>query len=58
MQALNPDAPVREIVGDWAHSAEMHADARLPLALTIFRLLPRSVGPAQRADHTGSGRRS
>jgi len=37
---LNPDAPVREFVGWWAHTAEMRADRRLPIALGLFGLLP------------------
>lgn len=39
---LNPDAPVQGFNGFWRHSAEMHADARLPLALATFGLLPDS----------------
>lgn len=37
--AVNPEAPVSEYVGTWAHSAEMHATARLPLALVKLKLI-------------------
>jgi pimeloyl-ACP methyl ester carboxylesterase len=37
---LNPDAPVREFVGTWAHTWEMRAVTRLPIALGLFHLLP------------------
>jgi dipeptidyl aminopeptidase/acylaminoacyl peptidase len=40
---FRPDAPVTAYVGWWRHSAEMHAEARLPLALTAFGLLPGRV---------------
>lgn len=40
IRRLNPAAPVREFVGTWAHTAEMRAGARLPLALRLFHLLP------------------
>ena len=36
----NPGAPVYAFVGDWAHSAEMHAKRLLPTALATFDLLP------------------
>ena len=47
----NPEAPVTRWVGRWAHSREMHALARLPLALVRLRLikldepLPRGIRP-------------
>ena len=47
----NPEAPVTRYVGTWAHSKEMHATARLPLALVNLKLikldepLPRGVKP-------------
>ncbi|MGZ4353090.1 MAG: alpha/beta hydrolase family protein [Gaiellaceae bacterium] len=47
----NPEAPVTKYVGTWAHSREMHALARLPLALVNLKLitldepLPRGVRP-------------
>jgi pimeloyl-ACP methyl ester carboxylesterase len=37
--AANPEAPVAKYVGTWAHSAEMHATARLPLALVELKLI-------------------
>jgi pimeloyl-ACP methyl ester carboxylesterase len=37
--AANPEAPVTSYVGRWAHSAEMHATARLPLALVNLKLI-------------------
>jgi poly(3-hydroxybutyrate) depolymerase len=37
--AANPEAPVTSYVGTWAHSAEMHATARLPLALLKLKLI-------------------
>lgn len=36
---LNPNAPVTAFVGKWQHSAEMHANGRLPAALAAFGLL-------------------
>lgn len=36
----NPGAPLYAFVGDWAHSAEMHAKRLLPIALATFDLLP------------------
>ena len=35
----NPRAPVTKYVGTWAHSHEMHALGRLPLALVRLRLI-------------------
>jgi pimeloyl-ACP methyl ester carboxylesterase len=40
IKKLNPDAPVVEVVGYWAHTAEMTAWTRLPIALGRFGLLP------------------
>lgn len=37
--AANPETPVTAYVGDWRHSAEMHATARLPLALVKLKLI-------------------
>jgi hypothetical protein len=37
--AANPEAPVSSYVGTWAHSAEMRATARLPLALVKLHLI-------------------
>jgi poly(3-hydroxybutyrate) depolymerase len=36
---LDPGAPVTRYVGTWAHSKEMHATARLPLALVKLKLI-------------------
>jgi pimeloyl-ACP methyl ester carboxylesterase len=38
IERLDPDAPVREVVGRWAHTAEL--DAKLPVALRWLGLLP------------------
>ena len=35
----NPEAPVTSYVGTWVHSREMHATARLPLALVKLKLI-------------------
>jgi pimeloyl-ACP methyl ester carboxylesterase len=35
----NPEAPVTRYVGTWVHGREMHALARLPLALVSLRLI-------------------
>jgi pimeloyl-ACP methyl ester carboxylesterase len=40
VKRINPQAPVQAYVGYWAHSREMHARTRLPLALAAFGLLP------------------
>lgn len=40
IRRLNREAPVEAFVGLWAHSAEMRASSRLPLALATFGLLP------------------
>lgn len=45
LRRLNPSAPVHAFVGTWAHSAEMHARAQLPLALATFGLLPEPAEP-------------
>ena len=37
VKRLNPDAPVREFVGTWAHTAEL--GTRLPVALERLGLL-------------------
>jgi pimeloyl-ACP methyl ester carboxylesterase len=44
IRRLNPHAPVREFVGTWRHTAEMHPGRRLPAALMrigLLRLTPR-----------------
>jgi dipeptidyl aminopeptidase/acylaminoacyl peptidase len=40
---LRPNAPVTAFVGAWRHSAEMHAESRLPVALMALGLLPGKV---------------
>ena len=40
IERLNPQAPVEQFVGTWAHTAEMRASTRLPIALGLFHLLP------------------
>jgi pimeloyl-ACP methyl ester carboxylesterase len=40
IKRLNPAAPVTDHVGTWAHTAEMKASTRLPIALGFFQLLP------------------
>lgn len=45
IKAIAPRAPVTEYVGRWAHSKEMHALARLPLALVRLGLI-RLDGPS------------
>jgi pimeloyl-ACP methyl ester carboxylesterase len=39
IQALNPSAPVVQVVGTWEHTAEMHPRGRLPFALARMGLL-------------------
>src|SRR5207253_10284444 len=39
IKRVNRRAPVQAYVGYWSHSAEMHADRRLPVALAQFGLL-------------------
>jgi len=40
IKRLDPAAPVHEYVGTWAHTAEMRATTKLPIALRLFHLLP------------------
>ena len=40
LRNLNPQAPISEYVGSWAHSTEMRSTALLPIALAGFGLLP------------------
>ncbi|HET8606441.1 MAG TPA: hypothetical protein VFL66_05360 [Gaiellaceae bacterium] len=51
IRRLNPDAPVQAFDGYWRHSAEMHATARLPVALARFGLLPESYARRTEAMH-------
>ena len=39
IKRINPKAPVEQFVGSWAHSAEMHPLARLPLALVDLKIV-------------------
>ena len=39
IRSANPHAPLTEWVGRWKHSREMHATARLPLALVKLKLI-------------------
>ena len=60
IRRLGPSAPVTEYVGDWAHSKEFHASARLPLALVelgLIRLAERVPTPdrIQRVPAAGEG---
>jgi len=43
--ALNPEAPVVEVVGAWRHTAEMRWNRRLPAALRRFGLLRHVATP-------------
>ena len=51
VERWNPRAPVVQVVGAWAHSAEMRSDALgLPRALGQFGLVPPFAGPAPALD--------
>jgi poly(3-hydroxybutyrate) depolymerase len=61
IKRVDPRAPVYQYVGSWAHSAEMHPTAQLPLALVELGLiqldgpLPAAVSPERLAlDDTGA----
>ena len=45
IERLNPNAPVSEFVGAWAHTTEMKAHGYLPYALSRFGLMPPRPGP-------------
>ena len=46
IKRLNPIAPVRQFVGEWAHTTEMKSHGYLPYALSRFGLLgPRAAPP-------------
>jgi hypothetical protein len=54
---LNPDAPVSQFVGTWAHTTEMAAHGYLPYALSRFGLLqPRAAPFPQRRPSAGATR--
>ena len=40
IRRINPFAPLWEFEGEWAHTAEMQSNRRLPRALARFGLLP------------------
>jgi hypothetical protein len=68
IRQLNPRAPVQAYVGYWAHSHEMQAGTRLPLALADFGLIQehpnrlsfgiRVVPEPDGASRCGNGRKS
>jgi hypothetical protein len=39
LKQLRPDAPVEAVTGTWRHSAEMHANTRLPDAVSWLGLV-------------------
>jgi poly(3-hydroxybutyrate) depolymerase len=45
VKRINPEAPVAEFVGPWAHTTEMNAHGYLPYALSRFGLMPPRPGP-------------
>jgi pimeloyl-ACP methyl ester carboxylesterase len=49
LAALHPRARVTQYVGNWPHSKEFHASARLPLALVALDLI-RLTGPIPKPD--------
>ncbi len=59
LRRLNPRAPIAAYSGWWRHSAEMHAETRLPMALSAFGLLStdyRSHGSPLKVVDSGSWR--
>jgi poly(3-hydroxybutyrate) depolymerase len=46
VKRLNPDAPVSEFVGTWAHTTEMKSGGYLPYSLSLFGLIPPRSGPS------------
>jgi hypothetical protein len=44
IKRLNPDAPVRQLIGNWPHMAEMSWKADLPQALRWLGLLTPATG--------------
>lgn len=50
VKRLNPEAPVSEFVGRWAHTTEMKSDAYLPYSLSLFGLMPPRSGPLPVGD--------
>ncbi len=45
IKRFNPEAPVTEFVGDWAHTTEMKSHGYLPYALSRYGLMPPRPGP-------------
>ena len=45
VKRLNPDAPVSEFIGKWAHTSEMKSGGYLPYSLSLFGLMPPRSGP-------------
>jgi len=50
VKRLNPDAPVSEFVGKWAHTTEMKSGGYLPYSLSLFGLMPPRSGPPPVGD--------
>jgi len=42
IRRLNPEAPVKEYIGNWAHTTEMKRHGYLPFALAQFGLVPQT----------------
>ena len=51
VKKLNPDAPVSEFVGRWAHTTEMKSGGYLPYSLSLFGLMPPRAGPPPAGEH-------
>jgi pimeloyl-ACP methyl ester carboxylesterase len=45
VKRLNPDAPVSEFIGKWAHTSEMKSGGYLPYSLSLFGLIGPRSGP-------------
>jgi len=57
IKRFNPEAPVSEFVGAWAHTTEMAAHGYLPYALSRFGLTsPRSAPPTHDHESAAPGR--
>jgi pimeloyl-ACP methyl ester carboxylesterase len=55
VKRLNPEAPVREFVGTWAHTTEMKSGGYLPYSLSLFGLMPPRAGPLPIGARLASG---
>lgn len=51
VKRLNPNAPVTEFVGTWAHTTEMKSLGYLPYSLSLFGLFPPRSGPPPVGQH-------